>query len=449
MSKTVPVVQLLEPAFALTACPSPVVKPKLVDNYSRENHFKIDGPATINFSGGRTSGLMLRLILDEGPLAPDVFVTFADTGLEREETYQFVRDVEAHWSVPIHWLRRAAPEGMTPFEALIKERQYLPNPITRFCTEELKIRTMQRFMKERGFSDYDSIVGMRADEPRRAHKLIARGQKHKDAPRVFMPLYRAGVTKQDVNAFWAKQPFDLQLQPHEGNCTLCLAGETEVVTSEGNYPIRDLAGKTPNLLIPKISNGGLSGVGSFAPAPVSSFGVQRLWRIQLADQRGATKEVFATAEHRWFLAPRRMFVVTNEVQTQALMAGDELLNLIGEQEDQSTRDWTVVRAEPTDRVEEVFCATVEGVGAFGLADGLMTGNCYLKGRNKKLAIIREHPEMAEWWQRMEQETGATFRAKGLDYTGMITLAQIQKKQGILLNLDEEDDDDLDDCFCTG
>lgn len=39
------------------------------------------------------------------------------------------------------------------------------------------------------------------------------------------------------------------------------------------------------------------------------------------------------------------------------------------------RYWTVKAVDPTDRVEEVFCATVEGTGSFALADNILTGNC--------------------------------------------------------------------------
>ena len=35
------------------------------------------------------------------------------------------------------------------------------------------------------------------------------------------PLAEAGIAKADVDTFWASQPFDLQLLPHEGNCDLC------------------------------------------------------------------------------------------------------------------------------------------------------------------------------------------------------------------------------------
>jgi hypothetical protein len=44
---------------------------------------------------------------------------------------------------------------------------------------------------------------------------------------------------------------------------------------------------------------------------------------------------------------------------------------------QSHKSWIVVLVEPTDRVEEVFCAVVEGKEAFALEDNLLTGNCCL------------------------------------------------------------------------
>ena len=46
------------------------------------NPYLIHGPALISFSGGRTSGYMLKKILDahSGLLPDDVHVTFANTG---------------------------------------------------------------------------------------------------------------------------------------------------------------------------------------------------------------------------------------------------------------------------------------------------------------------------------------------------------------------------------
>lgn len=40
-----------------------------------------------------------------------------------------------------------------------------------------------------------------------------------------------------------------------------------------------------------------------------------------------------------------------------------------------TPPWRVVRVEPTDRIEEVFCPTVEESHVFVLGDGVVTGNC--------------------------------------------------------------------------
>lgn len=170
--------------------------------------FHIDGPAVISFSGGRSSGYLLRRILDAG-LQPDVHVLFADTGKELPATYDFVRAVEAHWSVPIHWVHRPGY-----FTQLITDKKFLPNPVMRFCTSELKLAPIRHWMDARGYREWDTIVGIRADEPKRVATMRAR-------PGLFVPLAEVGVTLAQVRAFWAAQPFDLQLHPHESNCDLC------------------------------------------------------------------------------------------------------------------------------------------------------------------------------------------------------------------------------------
>ncbi len=212
------------------------------------NPFRVDGPASISFSGGRTSGLMLRRILDAhgGTLPADVFVVFANTGRERPETLDFVEEVSQRWSVPIVWLERVPPTGDSlvfrysvgfrevthqtasrnaePFDALIAERQMLPNTRARFCTTELKVRTMHRWLRDRkGLDDVTVAVGMRADEPSRVVSRRGRSPRSEGiiAEHCVFPLYDAGITKDDVMRFWSAQSFDLKLQQHEGNCDLC------------------------------------------------------------------------------------------------------------------------------------------------------------------------------------------------------------------------------------
>jgi len=179
------------------------------------NPYLIEGPAVISFSGGRTSGYMLRQVLDAG-LQPDVHVIFADTGKEREETYQFVRDCSSAWDVEIHWVERPGQ-----FTQLIRDRKMLPNPAMRFCTQELKIRPMRDWMLARGHQHWTNVVGLRADEPRRVARMKEAEQKRSERWDIALPLADAGVTVEDVNTFWRAQPFDLQLRADEGNCDLC------------------------------------------------------------------------------------------------------------------------------------------------------------------------------------------------------------------------------------
>jgi len=177
--------------------------------------FVIEGPAMVSFSGGRTSGYMLRRVLDEG-LRPDVHVLFADTGKERDETYTFVDACAQQWRVAIHHVERPGQ-----FTQLITDRSVLPNPVMRFCTQELKIRPMRDWMLARGYEHWTNVVGIRADEPRRVARMREAEQKRSERWDIALPLAEAGVTEPDVMAFWAAQPFDLHLRQHEGNCDLC------------------------------------------------------------------------------------------------------------------------------------------------------------------------------------------------------------------------------------
>jgi len=216
--------------------------------------FKITEPTCISFSGGRTSAYMLWRVLQShgGTLPPEAIVCFANTGKEDEATLKFVQDCGQRWGVDIHWLefRDADPafERVTfetasrdgePFEALIKKRNYLPNPVTRFCTAELKIRTIHKYLKSLGWNHNEEMdwIGMRADEQRRAAKI-------KDKSRI--PLVAAGVTKETVGEFWKNQQFDLELPningvTYHGNCDLCfLKGGAQVLSLIAEKPERGI-----------------------------------------------------------------------------------------------------------------------------------------------------------------------------------------------------------------
>ena len=216
----------------------------------RLDPYRIEGPALISFSGGRTSGYMLWHILQAhgGKLPCNVYVCFANTGKEREETLRFVHECETRWGVPVHWLEwRERPKGKAgrntpvsqrfaevghnnasrngePFAALIARKQYTPNSVTRFCTAELKIEVMKWFMQSRGYKHWHNVIGLRGDEMHRVFKSMANNEAGKQVWKNLMPMAtKEGgmISKADVTAFWNAQPFDLQLKPYEGNCDLC------------------------------------------------------------------------------------------------------------------------------------------------------------------------------------------------------------------------------------
>ena len=198
-------------------------------------------PTGISFSGGRSSAYMLwRILQANGGLPENTRVCFGNTGKEMEATLRFVRECGARWQVPITWLEyRDDPVGFAvvdfatasregePFEALIRKRQYLPNPVARVCTGRLKIRPTHKFLRQCGWKEWDQCLGIRADEPRRVAKIRARGHSSESTRETMcLPLAEAGVTVRDVGAFWKAQPFELELltvhgRTLEGNCDLC------------------------------------------------------------------------------------------------------------------------------------------------------------------------------------------------------------------------------------
>lgn len=225
--------------------------------------FRIEGPALISFSGGRTSAYMLWRIVQAhgGKLPADVHVCFANTGDEREETLRFVYECGARWGVRIRWLewrdtRRAyagsamacdetfeevgfnsASRNGEPFDALIDRKQRLPNWQERWCTEHLKVVPVHAFMRavtglEPGM--FVEAIGLRNDEGWRILKGLARAKD--DGRHVVYPLAKAKVDEREVLRFWLgenadplalihplPQGFDLGLAKGAGNCTLCFA----------------------------------------------------------------------------------------------------------------------------------------------------------------------------------------------------------------------------------
>ncbi|HLZ88099.1 MAG TPA: phosphoadenosine phosphosulfate reductase family protein [Puia sp.] len=184
----------------------------------------------ISFSGGRSSAYMTDRLLREG-WKGEVVICFANTGKEAAETLDFVHACELSWQRKVHWLEydlvtrfreveyETASRKGEPFAALIDKRKYLPNVVWRFCTQDLKVRVIKRFMMSLGYKHWINAIGIRYDEPARWSKTRAIGERERWE--TWLPLVDWRITKPIVLDFWRTMPFDLQLEHYQGNCDLC------------------------------------------------------------------------------------------------------------------------------------------------------------------------------------------------------------------------------------
>lgn len=205
------------------------------------NAFKIDCPTALTISAGRSSGLTLRMTLDRNDGLPaDAIPMFCNTGKEDEASLRFVRDMAERWSVPVVWLEYreggnfaivnfdTASRNGEPFEAVIRQRGgVLPNPVARYCSSEMKTRTMHRYLRSIGFEEWDTFLGIRADEPVRVAKFRANPHPETKDETVRLPLAEVDITAHVVGEFWRNSPFDLGLpnmngKTMHGNCDLCM-----------------------------------------------------------------------------------------------------------------------------------------------------------------------------------------------------------------------------------
>jgi 3'-phosphoadenosine 5'-phosphosulfate sulfotransferase (PAPS reductase)/FAD synthetase len=193
----------------------------------------------INFSGGRTSAYMTKRLIDEGG---EYLVTFQNTGKEMPQTLDFVNECDKQWGLNVVWLEYRKPASFEvvtyetasrngePFNQLLQQRpSAIPNQQFRYCTLEMKINTLKRYLKSIGVENYTSYNGIRYDEPRRWAKVDAIDVD------VELPLVKWKTTKLDVLNWWKQQPFDLKVNEPYGNCDCCFLkgkGKLAIIAKE-------------------------------------------------------------------------------------------------------------------------------------------------------------------------------------------------------------------------
>lgn len=186
----------------------------------------------VSFSGGETSAFMAQWLWRHKQDEYDMKFVFANTGLENEETLQFVQWCSSYFGFPVVWVEalvnplnkvgtsfkivnfQTASRNGEPFEEVIK-KYGIPNQNFPHCTRELKQRPIAAYAKAIGWKDYYLAIGIRSDE-------MDRQNAKKVENRIVYPLITdIPMTKPKINFFWKMQPFRLRLKGYQGNCITC------------------------------------------------------------------------------------------------------------------------------------------------------------------------------------------------------------------------------------
>jgi len=185
------------------------------------------------FSGGRTSAFMGKF-LSEYPKYKDfdkVFI-FANTGKEKKETLTFINTCDIKWGLDVVWLEAKISniDGVgtsynvvnyetanltgKPFTEMLAA-YYMPNNFASNCTRELKLNPISKYVRDLGYKEVYTAMGIRHDERHRVSNSAL------ESNTIYPLINDIQVNEKFIRDWWDKQDFDLGLKDYEGNCDLC------------------------------------------------------------------------------------------------------------------------------------------------------------------------------------------------------------------------------------
>lgn len=136
----------------------------------------------MGLSGGKDSTALAVLLHKE---IPEMEYFFCDTGKELQETYDYLDKVKARLGIKIKYL---SPEK--GFDHWLEVYDgYLPSPKSRWCTKQLKIIPLEKFI---GDDEAFSYIGIRADENRDGYIST------KPTLKPVYPFRERGMVKSDI-----------------------------------------------------------------------------------------------------------------------------------------------------------------------------------------------------------------------------------------------------------
>jgi len=214
----------------------------------RASRAKIKKPITllvVLVSGGRSSAMMARHIQTSEKYAHfEKCYVFCNTGQERPETVTFLKNIMQYWQIPLNVIeglysqvpsvgvksRVVTLDTMDMTGAIFSNAiahlnklkwTGVPNPATPYCSEYLKTRVAHHFTKQFfGTTKYIKAIGFRAEDmPKRITLVELKHDKKRIAP--LLTDFETPITQGDLNIYFDKEPFKLEIHSKLTNCELC------------------------------------------------------------------------------------------------------------------------------------------------------------------------------------------------------------------------------------
>ncbi len=136
----------------------------------------------LGLSGGKDSAALAVFMRDK---VPNMEYFFCDTGKELPETYEFLERLKARLGIKVQVL--SAERGFDHW--LEVHNGFLPSAKARWCTKQLKIEPLEKFVGE---DEAISYIAIRADENRSGYIST------KPNIKPVFPFKEAGIRKDDV-----------------------------------------------------------------------------------------------------------------------------------------------------------------------------------------------------------------------------------------------------------
>lgn len=199
----------------------------------------------VTVSGGRSSAMSARHIQTSEKYKDfNKLYVFANTGQEREETIDFLKNIVKHWGIELNIIEGVYSDVMgvgvgyklvdfdtmsmnsEPFEGVIMHKNKgifdgLPHSEAPYCSENLKTLPCKKFADEIfGVNNYIKSIGYRLED---MPKRISWAEIKEDKTRIFPLLtdFEIPYGQRELNKWWSEQPFQLGIHGKFGNCELC------------------------------------------------------------------------------------------------------------------------------------------------------------------------------------------------------------------------------------